>query len=100
MTAPHEWLAPSSGTFSLCMSLEDAHDASHVGQCDEDVRALSERPDIAAQLAVIDADVLRAELSEYGAWDDEQLADHAQNLQRILWLAAGDIAEDALTRGR
>ena len=30
---------------------------------------------------------------EYGAWDDEERTDHDQNLQRILWLAAGDITE-------
>jgi hypothetical protein len=36
---------------------------------------------------------LSAELKEYGAWDAEELADHEQNLQRILWLASGDITE-------
>lgn len=36
---------------------------------------------------------LKRKLREYGAWDDEELADHAQNLQRILWIAAGDITE-------
>jgi hypothetical protein len=37
--------------------------------------------------------VLSAELKEYGAWGAEELADHDQNLQRVLWLAAGDITE-------
>jgi hypothetical protein len=32
-------------------------------------------------------------LKEYGAWDRQELADHDQNLQRILWLAACDITE-------
>lgn len=27
--------------------------------------------------------------------DAEELSDHDQNLQRILWIAAGDIAEEA-----
>lgn len=33
------------------------------------------------------------ELSEYGAWDDEELSDHEQNWHRLLWCAANDIAE-------
>ncbi len=40
-------------------------------------------------------DALRAELREYGAWDDEQLADDAANWDRIVWIAAGDILEAA-----
>lgn len=79
----------------LQMSLQEAESASHQGQCDDDVKALSELPHIAAQLADIDADTLRQELKEYGAWDADQLADHEQNLQRLLWLAAGDIVEEA-----
>lgn len=66
---------------------------SHSGDCDEDTRELSKVPAIAEQLASIDSSVLSSELNELGAWDSEELADHQQNLQRILWLAAHDIAE-------
>ena len=48
---------------------------------------------IRRQLEKINPEDLKRELREYGAWDDEELADHAQNLQRILWIAAGDITE-------
>lgn len=37
---------------------------------------------------------VRAELSEYGAWDESQLADNKANRRRILWQAAWQIAED------
>ena len=57
--------------------------------------ALSKRPEIAKQLDEIDPEKLRKELEEYGAWDDVELADHAQNLQRFLWCAAGDIKDEA-----
>ena len=33
-------------------------------------------------------------LSEYGAWDADELANHDDNLERIVWLAANDVAED------
>jgi hypothetical protein len=83
-----------SGRIELQISLEDAEGCSHAGQCDDDVMALSQTPSIAAQLAKIDPQTLADELGEYGAWDDDELTDHAQNLQRILWLACCDIAED------
>jgi hypothetical protein len=36
-------------------------------------------------------DTIRKELSEYGAWDDGELADDEQNWHRLLWIAAWDI---------
>lgn len=85
----------SCGRIELAMTLEQAQSASHQGQCDDDVRALSAEPAIAAQLESIDPQLLIRELREWGAWDDEELADHDQNLQRFLWLAAADIAEES-----
>lgn len=38
----------------------------------------------------LDADVLRQVLAEYGAWDADQLSDHAANLDRVFWLACWD----------
>ena len=87
------WFTSSSGRIELQMTVEQAESASHSGECDEDVREFAKVPAIADQLAKIDPALLSAELKEYGAWDDEERADHDQNLQRILWLAAGDITE-------
>lgn len=67
---------------------------SHAGDCEEDVIRCMELPEVKAELAEIDPEQLRKELSEYGAWDDEQLADHNANLQRILWIAAGNIQDE------
>ena len=89
------WFSTSSGRIELEMTLKQAEMASHQGECDDDVRFLSKLPSIARQLSALDAGVLRAELKEYGAWDAGELADHDQNLQRILWLAAGDILEES-----
>ena len=87
------WFTSSSGRIELKMTLDQARSASHQGQCDSDVKELSKVPAIARQLAKIDPATLAGELREYGAWDTKQLADHDQNLQRLLWLAAGDIVE-------
>ncbi len=45
------------------------------------------------QLAKIDPDKLKAELKEYGAWDEIQLSNHSDNLDRILWIAVGNIQD-------
>ena len=87
------WFSTGSGKIELQMTLEQARSASHQGQCDNDARDLSKVPAIARQLAKIDPAILRDELREYGAWDENELADHDQNLQRLLWLAAGDIVD-------
>jgi hypothetical protein len=79
--------------FSLHMTVEQARGASHAGDCTADVEALLTLPRIARQLDRIGADAVRAELREYGAWDDTDLADDAENRARIVWIAAVDICE-------
>lgn len=39
-------------------------------------------------------ELIRAELDEHGAWDDEELADDEANWRRIVWIAAHDISEE------
>ena len=88
------WFTSSCGKIELAIVLDDAKACAHSGQCDDDVAELLTADYIAAQLETISSAVLRDELSEYGAWDDGQLADRAQNLARLVWLACGDIADN------
>ena len=92
------WFTSSHGTIEIEMTLAQAQSATHPGPCDSDVLALSNHRKIRRQLERIDAEALRKELREYGALDDQELADHEQNLQRILWIAAGDIVENHWSR--
>ena len=86
----------SFNRFEIEMTLEQAEAVSHQGQCDDDVLWLSEQPEIIEQLTNIEDDALIAELSEYGAWDDDELKDRHDNEQRILWIAGGNIIEENL----
>lgn len=80
--------------FDLSMTLAQAQACSVPGQAaDAAVHRLSLEPGIRAQLNAIPAHQLKAELEEYGAWDDLELANMEENRRRILWLAAGDIWE-------
>ena len=84
----------SSGRIELKMTLEQARSVSHQGQCDDDVYSLRRMPSIRRQLDSIDPVLLANELKEYGAWDETERADHKANLERLIWIAGCDIAEE------
>jgi hypothetical protein len=90
----------SSGRIELNVTLADAQACSHAGDCQEDVEWLKEKPSIRHQLAKLDPATVRAELGEYGAWDDKELSDHDWNMTRLLWLACADVAEEAYASKR
>ena len=80
--------------FELEMTREQASSASQPGKnASEDVAELLKIRKIVSQLDKIGAEKIRAELYTYGAWDDEALKDDQANRGRIVWIAAGDIAE-------
>lgn len=64
---------------------------SHSGQCDADVAHYAPQTERPARCT---AQALRDELREYGAWDDNELQDDTANWQRIIWIAAGNIADE------
>lgn len=80
--------------YSIELPEDVARNCSHSGPCDEDANRAMELPEVKAELAKIDPEQLRKELKEYGAWDDAELADHQTNLERILWIAAGNIMDE------
>lgn len=94
------WWSSSSGRVELQITKQQARYATHSGPCDAEVLAVSLKPKIARQLNKLDPALLARELKEYGAWDATELADHEQNLQRILWLACGDLSDQIVTHMR
>lgn len=77
--------------FEISMTLNEAHQASHPGDCEADVIDLLKTAKIKRQLKKISAADLRDELREFGAWEDEELQDREANERRIVWLAACNI---------
>lgn len=69
---------------------EDAvTDCSHRGECYDDVSHWQTKID----LSHIADNELSEELSEYGAWDEEELQNREDNEKRIVWIAAGNIKD-------
>lgn len=88
------WWTESLGRIELQITLEQARACSHPGPCDADVAALRQEPAIRRQLDELKPELVAECLREYGAWDDDELADHQANLNRLLWVATNDIAEE------
>lgn len=87
-----------SGRIELQITKKQAEIGSHSGSCDNDIAYLRTLPAIKRQLAKLDAETLKNELAEYGAWDDNDLANYDENLTRILWIACGDIQEEIYSK--
>jgi hypothetical protein len=85
----------SLGRLTLNITLSDAKNGSHLGQCDDDIKSLLKKDYIKRQFAAIQPDTIRESLKEYGAWDQEELSDDIANQERLLWIACGDIVENA-----
>lgn len=84
----------SNGRVEFQLTMREAKRGSHVGQSLDDVLALRKTARIKAMLAKIKPADVRLELKEFGTWDDTELANHDDNLNRILWLACGDVVEN------
>jgi len=79
---------------SITLSIEVANSCGHGGDCTNDVKECMQLPEIKAEFAEIDPKQLIKELEQYGGWDEKDLQNHNDNLERILWLAASEILEE------
>jgi len=86
--------------FTLTLTLSDAQTGSHQGRCDADISYLRCQPRIRRQLAKLDPEAVASELKEFGTWDATELACEDDNLSRILWIACGNIVEEASDKKR
>ena len=91
--ANKKWWTSGSGRIEFQMTLEQVSMVPLMGQADDGVKALSQESDIMAQLNKYTPELIVECLSDYGSWSDEELKDHKQNIQRLLWIAACDIQE-------
>ena len=70
-------------------------DCPKSGACDSYIDyVLNNNEYVSNELEKINPDKLKIELSEYGAWDDDELSNHYNNLERILWIAIFNIYEE------
>lgn len=78
----------------IAMTLQQAHDCSHMGDCEDDCRHLANEAAICDQLDALGNEQIAEGLKESGAWNTEELEDYRQNRVRAIWLAACEIKEN------
>lgn len=66
------------------------------GRADEAIESLVSDTKVKPYLNNIDKEALRNELKEYGAWTNEELQDHQENIKRYLWIKILDYKEGNL----
>ena len=60
----------------------------HQGSCDADVEFWAPRMAKKRDMERCSPEALRAELDEYGCWDEDELSNDDDNWKRIVWMAA------------
>jgi hypothetical protein len=65
---------------------------AHSGDCLDDVLALL--PELSEQTDYWPDEELRQQLSEYGAWSNNELNDHAANIRRMVWIVCCNLKEE------
>lgn len=93
------WYSSGCGRIELALTMDDAQHGHHSGQCDAGIADLMSVDYIREQLAAIPEDVAREVAAECGRNDygrgPEDMSDHQANLAYVLWMACGDIVEEA-----
>ena len=64
----------------------------HQGECEHDVKWWIDSGEV--DFSNFPDDKIREELSEYGAWEDDELQDVSKNRERILWIAAENAQDE------
>ncbi|SAK58933.1 hypothetical protein AWB81_01770 [Caballeronia arationis] len=86
------WSSPC-GRLDLELTATQIFSVNLVGLQDQEIRRLSEDPDVKDQTAFWAAEVVAAHLREYGAWSEEELKDHQANIQRTLWTVCCELRD-------
>lgn len=81
--------------FTLSLPGDEIDAFPPCGDATDAVETILQYASVSAQLDAIGAAKICDELSEYGAWDDEELSDNDKNRMRIVWIAAGKIKEES-----
>lgn len=88
MEAPFNYI-----TESLNITKAVANECSRSGNNEYSVNYYMNLPKYKKQLLKLDKEQVRNELNDLGVWDDEELENHEDNLQRLFWVACGNISD-------
>lgn len=85
------WYAGGNNAISLDIKREDMESVPKSGPADEYIADLLTLPYIKKQTDAWDKEALAEELEGYSDWD---VTNHQDNVERMLWLAVGDLRQE------
>ena len=88
MEAPFNYI-----TESLNITKAVANECSQSGNNEYSVNYYMNLPKYRKQLLKLDKEQVKNELNDLGAWEDDELANHEDNLQRLFWVSCGNISD-------
>ena len=88
MIAPFNYI-----TETLNITKSVANECSQSGDNEYSVNYYMNLPKYKKQLLKLDKEQVRKELNDLGAWDDNELENHNDNLQRLFWISCSNIVE-------
>jgi hypothetical protein len=88
MEAPFNYI-----TESLNITKKVALECSRSGDNEYSVNYYMNQSKYKKQLDKLNPIQVRQELNDLGAWDDDELSNHADNLQRLFWVSCGNIVD-------
>jgi len=86
------WNTPNRPDIDLSFTNEQIDSVPRQGPADDAIAALI--IEMVDQTMKLNLDNLREELSEYGAWDSEELSDNNANIERWIWISVYDTREN------
>lgn len=80
-------------TGSLNITKAVANECSQSGNNEYSVNYYMNLPKYKKQLLKLDKEQVKDELNDLGVWEDDELANHEDNLQRLFWVSCGNISD-------
>lgn len=88
MIAPFNYI-----TETLNITKTVANECSRSGDNEYSVNYYMNLPKYKKQLNKLDKAQVRAELNDLGVWEDDELDNHEDNLQKLFWVSCGNISD-------
>lgn len=88
MIAPFNYI-----TETLNITKAVANECSRSGNNEYSVNYYMNLPKYKNQLIKLDKEQVIKELNDLGAWDNDELKSHSDNLQRLFWISCSNIVD-------
>lgn len=88
------WIGGDNGDLELELTEEQFMSIPRGQDCSPEVKIIRQDPKVEEQLKRMSVESVKTYLFHFCCWEDDELNDHEENLDRLVWLACEDIREN------